>query len=426
LKTATRPAQDQIVRASTEASAPGQPDGGGATAHAAETVVFSVLIAIGLTHMLNDLMQSLIQASYPILKTAFKLDFGQIGLITLTFQLTASVLQPAVGVFTDRWPQPFSLAAGMTFTLTGLMLLANADAFPALLTAVALIGVGSSIFHPESSRVARMASGGRLGLAQGMFQVGGNAGQALGPLLAAFIVAPYGQGSLVWFSAVALAGIVILTWIGFWSRAHHAAMASRPVRPVREPPPRRAVLRALAVLAVLMFSKFFYLSSLSSYYTFYLMETFHVEVRQAELMLFMFLAATAAGTVTGGYVGDRLGRKFVIWLSIAGVLPFTLALPHADLFWTGALSVIIGFLLSSAFPTIVVYAQELLPGKVGTISGTFFGLAFGLGGLGAAALGELADATSIGFVYRICAFLPVLGLAAWFLPDMRPLQGGVK
>jgi FSR family fosmidomycin resistance protein-like MFS transporter len=413
------PAQEQIVRASTEASVPAQPDDCAVTTHAAEAAVFSVLIAIGLTHMLNDVMQSLIQASYPILKSALQLDFGQVGLITLTFQLTASILQPAVGLFTDRWPQPFSLALGMTFTLAGLLLLSGAESFYALLAAVAMIGVGSSVFHPESSRVARMASGGRHGLAQGMFQVGGNAGQALGPLLAAFVVLPYGRGSLAWFSAVALMGIAILTWIGFWSRAHRAAAASRPAPPARAPLPRGAVLTALTVLAILMFSKFFYLASVSSYYTFYLIETFHVEVRRAELMLFMFLAATAAGTVAGGHVGDRLGRKFVIWTSIAGVLPFTLALPYANLFWTGALSVIIGFLLSSAFPTIVVYAQELLPGKVGTISGVFFGLAFGLGGLGAAALGELADATSIGFVYHVCAFLPALGLAAWFLPDAR-------
>jgi MFS transporter, FSR family, fosmidomycin resistance protein len=408
------------VSASSEVPAPGRPQTNAETLHAAETAAYGILIAISLTHLLNDLIQSLIQASYPVLKSAYNLDFGQIGLITLTFQLTASALQPVVGVFTDRWPQPFSLATGMGFTLTGLVLLAGAGTFPALLVAVAMIGVGSSVFHPESSRVARMASGGRHGLAQGLFQVGGNSGQALGPLLAAFIVLPYGQGSIAWFSVAALAGIVILTRIGFWNRAHRKAAAARPASPVeREAPPKAVVARALAVLLVLMFSKFFYLASFSSYYTFYLMETFQLPVKQAELMLFMFMAATAVGTVTGGHIGDRLGRKFVIWLSIIGAAPFAMALPYANLFWTGALTVVIGFLLSSAFPTIVVYGQELLPGKVGTISGLFFGLAFGLAGLGAAALGELADATSIGFVYHICAFLPVLGLATWFLPDMR-------
>lgn len=393
----------------------------GAT-HAAHRTAFTVLIVISLTHTLNDVAQSLIQASYPILKNAFKLDFGQVGVITLTFQLTASLLQPAVGVFTDRWPQPFSLAIGMGFTLTGLLLLSSAGSYPALLCAVAVIGVGSSVFHPESSRVARMASGGRHGLAQGLFQVGGNFGQALGPLLAAFIVLPYGQASLAWFALIALGGVLILTRIGFWSRARQAAAAPRSARRDPSLPTAATARRALIILAVLMFSKFFYLSSMSNYYTFYLIETFHIPVWNAEVMLFLFLAATAVGTVTGGHIGDRFGRKTVIWLSFLGALPFTLALPYANLFWTGALSLVIGFILSSAFPTIVVYAQELLPGQVGMVSGLFFGLAFGLGGLGAAALGELADITSIRFVYHLCAFLPLLGLATGLLPDTRKIN----
>jgi FSR family fosmidomycin resistance protein-like MFS transporter len=389
--------------------------------HAAEGTVFAILIAISISHMLNDTIQSLIPAIYPILKTDFRLDFGQIGLITLTFQLTASVLQPLVGLFTDKRPQPFSLAAGMGFTLSGLLLLSQAWSYPVLLASVALVGVGSSVFHPEASRVARMASGGRHGFAQSLFQVGGNAGSALGPLLAAFIVLPNGQRSIAWFSAVAIVGITILSRVGFWYRERRRIVAQAGPRKAALPTlPRPVVVRSIAILAALCFSKFFYMAAFSSYYTFYLIETFHIDVKDAQLYLFVFLGAVAVGTIAGGPFGDRFGRKFVIWLSILGTLPFSLALPFANLFWTVVLSGIIGLILSSAFPAIIVYAQELVPGKVGMIAGLFFGLAFGLGGIGAAVLGELADLTSITFVYRLCAFLPAIGLLTVFLPNVEP------
>ena len=386
----------------------------------AEKTVFAILAAISFCHLLNDMIQSLIPAIYPILKASFHLDFAQVGLITLTYQLTASLLQPGVGWYTDRRPQPFSLPVGMAFTLIGLVLLSAAASFAALLSAAAMVGLGSAVFHPESSRVARMASGGQHGFAQSVFQVGGNAGSALGPLLAAFIVLPRGQPSIAWFSLAALVGIAVLARVGMWYRGHATAKAPGAARKHEERAglPTKKVALAITVLIALIFSKYFYLASLSSYYTFYLISKFHVPVRSAQLHLFLFLGAVAAGTIIGGPVGDRIGRKYVIWWSILGVLPFTLALPYANLFWTGALSVAIGLILASAFSAILVYAQDLVPGRVGTISGLFFGFAFGMGGVGAALLGQLADATSIAFVYRVCSFLPVIGLLTGFLPNL--------
>ncbi len=380
----------------------------------------AVLLAISFSHFLNDTIQSLIPAIYPMLKDSFALDFGQIGLITLTFQLTASLLQPLVGIYTDKNPLPYSLAFGMGLSLLGLLLLSVAWSFPLLLVAAALVGMGSSIFHPESSRVARMASGGRLGFAQSIFQVGGNAGSAVGPLLAAFIVLRRGQGSIAWFSLVALLAIVVLWNVGRWyARNRRAPTGARNRAAVGgQELPRRRVILSLAVLCALVFSKFFYMASMTSYYTFYLISTFGVSVQSAQVYLFVFLFAVAAGVVIGGPVGDRLGRKWVIWVSILGVLPFTLALPYASLFWTVVLSIIIGIVLASAFSSIIVYAQELVPGKVGMISGLFFGLAFGMGGIGAAVLGDLADRTSIAFVFHLCSFLPLLGLLTAFLPDL--------
>jgi FSR family fosmidomycin resistance protein-like MFS transporter len=365
-------------------------------------------------------MQSVISAVYPILKTSYHLDFAQIGLITLTMQVTASLLQPLIGMYTDAKPTPFSLPVGMGFTLVGLILLSSAPTYGAILLAVALVGIGSSVFHPESSRVARMASGGKHGLAQSLFQVGGNIGTSGGPLLAAFVVAPQGQRSIAWVSVGALIAMVILTRVGFWYKHNHHASSKSRARSADADghPSSRRITIALVVLVSLMFSKFVYMASLSSYYTFFLISRFHVSVQSAQIHLFVFLGSVAAGTVIGGPIGDRIGRKLVIWCSILGILPFTLLLPYANLFWTGPLTVIIGVLLASAFPAIVVYAQELVPGKVGTISGLFFGLAFGLGGLGAALLGQLADSTSIEFVYRVCSILPLLGLLTAFLPNI--------
>lgn len=380
-----------------------------------------VLAAISFSHFLNDMLQSLLPALYPVLKTRYALDFGQVGLITLTYQLTASLLQPAIGHFTDRRPQPYSLAVGMAFTLVGMLLLSRASAFGPLLVAAALVGLGSAIFHPESSRVARLASGGRHGLAQSVFQVGGNAGSSFGPLLAAFIVVPRGQGSVAWFGAAAFLGVIILFNVGRWYGTHHAPAARRQAAPERHASLSPGQVRlALAVLMVLMFSKFFYLSSMVNYYTFFLIHKFGVSVRDAQLLLFVYLGAAAAGTFIGGPLGDRFGRRPVIWWSIAGVLPFTLLLPFANLFWTAVLSVVIGLVIASAFSAILVFAQDLVPGRVGLISGLFFGLAFGLSGLGAALLGQLADRTSIEFVFRLCAFLPALGLLAGFLPSLEP------
>ena len=387
------------------------------TARPAATA-FPVLGAISFCHLLNDMMQSLLPAIYPMLKGGFDLNFAQIGLLTLTYQTTASLFQPLVGHFTDRRPMPFSLPFGMSFTLCGLLSLAVAPDYAALLGGAALLGVGSSIFHPESSRIARLASGGRHGMAQSLFQVGGTFGQALGPLLAAFVILPRGQGALAWFALVALGGIGILSLLGQWYRTRGRARA--PARAaVAAPFPRGRVMRAVAVLLALMFSKFFYLASINSYYIFYLTDHFGLSTRQGQLCLFVFLAAAAAGTFIGGPVGDRFGRRRVIWGSILGVLPFTLALPYANLQATIALSVAIGLVLSSAFSAIVVYAQELMPGRVGMVSGMFFGFAFGMAGLGAAVLGAVADWTSIEFVYRVCAFLPVLGMLTALLPDIE-------
>jgi MFS transporter, FSR family, fosmidomycin resistance protein len=365
-------------------------------------------------------MQALLPSIYPILKTGFHLNFGQIGLLTLTFQMTASILQPFIGQFTDHKPMPYSLPIGMVFTLAGLLLLAVAPSFAVLVPAACLIGTGSAVFHPESSRVARLASGGRFGLAQSVFQVGGNTGSALGPLLAAFIVLPHGQRGVAWFSIVALLAIVVLVRVSRWYRERLSHLRARPARHRDQVTnlSRGRVVSAIAVLIALVFSKYFYLASFTSYYTFYLMTRFHVSVRSSQIHLFAFLGAVAAGTLIGGPIGDRIGRKTVIWCSILGVLPLTLLLPYASLFWTGVLSVLVGLGLASAFPAILVFAQELVPGRVGMISGLFFGFAFGMGGIGAAILGRIADATSILFVYKICAYLPAIGLLAGFLPKV--------
>ena len=387
---------------------------------ATDGVVMAMLLSISFSHLLNDMIQSMLPAIYPLLRENYALSFAQIGLITLTFQLTASMLQPVIGIYTDKHPKPFSLSVGMGSTLLGLIVLSMATSFPVLLVAGAMVGLGSAVFHPESSRVARMASGGRHGLAQSVFQVGGNAGQSLGPLLAAFIVVPHGQGSVAWFSLAALLAMAVLFNVGVWYKGRLAVAKPRARRPAAEIHglSRNRVAGALAVLVVLMFSKFFYMASLNNYFTFYLIDRFHLSVQAAQVHLFLFLFAAAAGTFFGGPVGDRIGRRYVIWGSILGVLPFTLALPYVNLFWTSVLTVCIGLILSSAFSAILVYAQELLPGRVGMIAGIFFGFAFGLGGIGAAALGVLADHTSVRFVYQLCAFLPVIGILAVFLPRM--------
>jgi len=383
---------------------------------------YRVLGAISFSHMLNDMIQSLILAIYPILKGEFSLSFLQIGLIPLTYQLTASMLQPLVGLYTDRHPKPHSLAFGMGSTLCGLLLLSVAPNFGMILVAAALVGTGSSVFHPESSRIARLASGGQHGLAQSIFQVGGNTGSALGPLLAALIVLPQGQGAIAWFALAALVAIAVLWQIGNWyqrqflSRPAAARKGSAAPSPVV---PHRLVVRAIAVLLILIFSKYFYLTSITSYYTFYLIHHFGVSVQSSQIHLFVFLFAVAAGTLAGGPIGDRIGRKPVIWVSILGVAPFTLALPHVGLMWTGVLTFVIGLVIASAFSAILVYAQELMLGKIGAVSGMFFGFAFGMGGIGAAVLGVLADSQGIEFVYQVCAFLPLLGLLTVFLPDIE-------
>ena len=391
---------------------------------APEKTAFRILAAISFCHLLNDMAQSLLPALYPILKQSFSLSFSDIGLITLTFQATASLLQPFVGSYTDRKPKPYSLSFGMGLTLTGLLLLSIAPNFAALLLAAALLGLGSSIFHPESSRVARIASGGQHGLAQSLFQVGGNAGSALGPLLAAFIVVPRGQSSVAWFSLAALLGIAVLTGIGGWYKRAISARANAARGGENRSLSPRKTAWAISILIALIFSKYFYLASLTNYYTFYLIHRFHISVQNAQVHLFVFLGAVAAGTIIGGPVGDRVGRKAVIWGSILGVLPFSLLLPHVNLFWTGALTVVIGVILASAFSAILVYAQELLPGKVGMISGLFFGFAFGMAGIAAAVLGKIADRAGIDFVYQICAFLPAIGLLTTFLPSLGTRRAG--
>jgi FSR family fosmidomycin resistance protein-like MFS transporter len=395
-------------------------------APAKQQTSFAVLTAISFCHLLNDMVQSLIVAIYPNLQRTLHLDLAQFGLISLTYQITASLLQPFVGIYTDKHPQPYSLPVGMGFTLAGMIVLSRAASFEMLLVGGALVGVGSSIFHPESSRIARIASGGKHGMAQALFQVGGNGGSSLGPLLAALIVTPYGQASVAWFAPAAILGILILARIGAWYQNHMSAKKTSAHESLKRPDgiSQRTVWISLTVLIGLMFSKFFYLASLSNYYTFYLIKKFNVPVATSQRYLFLFLFSTAVGTIIGGPIGDRFGRKLVIWVSILGVLPFTLLLPHLNLFWTAIISVPIGLILASAFSAIVVYAQDLMPGKVGMVSGIFFGLAFGLGGVGAAALGWLADRTGIEYVYQLCAYLPAIGLLTAFLPDTKKLLSG--
>jgi FSR family fosmidomycin resistance protein-like MFS transporter len=380
-----------------------------------------ILFSLSACHLLNDSMQALIPAIYPLLKVSFKLTFAQIGLITFTFQMVGSILQPVIGSYTDRNPKPYSLVVGMGITLVGLVALALAPSYYAVLVAAGMVGLGSAIFHPESSRVARLASGGRLGFAQSLFQVGGNAGTSLGPLLAACVVARYGRRHILWFTLLALTGMIIMMRVGAWYKAHLAERRANKstAEPSHHPVPPAQVPVLLAILLCLMFSKFFYLSSMTNYYTFYLIHKFSLSVPQAQVYLFVFLFAVAAGTIAGGPVGDRIGRKLVIWISILGMAPFALLLPHANLLWTVILSICNGLILASAFPAILVYATELLPGKVGTIAGLFFGFAFGLGGIASALLGKLADATSIFFVMQVCSFLPLIGLLTAFLPNLK-------
>jgi MFS transporter, FSR family, fosmidomycin resistance protein len=380
---------------------------------------FNLLGALSFSHFLNDMMQSLIVSIYPLLKGEFHLSFVQIGTITLTYQACASLLQPLIGVYTDKHPKPYSLSAGMCFTLIGMVTLAFAPNYASVLAAAALIGAGSAIFHPESSRIARLASGGRHGLAQSIFQVGGNAGSAMGPLLAAWVILPQGQTSLAWFAIAAVIAIAVLARVGAWYKTHHIdrPKAHHPAVPNPVSPAR--VRWSIAVLVLLIFSKYFYVASITSYFSFYLIEKFQVSVRSAQVHLFVFLLAMAIGTLFGGPLGDRIGRKRVIWVSILGIAPFTLMLPYVDLMWVGILTFVIGLILSSAFSAIVVFAQELMPGNVGAVSGLFFGFAFGIGGIGAAVLGGLADTRGIEFVYRICAYLPLLGMVAAFLPDIE-------
>lgn len=388
-----------------------------------QKTVYSILFTISFTHLLNDMMQSVIPAIYPVLKEDYNFSFTQIGMINLTFQLTASLLQPFIGYYTDKKPKPFSLAAGMTFTLLGLIVLSMASQFYAILIAVSLIGLGSSVFHPESSRVAYLASGGKKGLAQSIFQLGGNAGSAIGPLLTALIVVPHGQSYILWFATAAILAILVLTQIGKWYSGRLDAVKLNPTVTLPKEKaasrlPSKTVLIALITLMVLIFSKYFYMASMTSYFTFYLIEKFQVSVQHSQLYLFVFLGAVAAGTVIGGPLGDRFGRKYVIWLSILGAAPFTLLLPYVDLTWTIILSVVIGVVISSAFSAILVYATDLVPNKVGMIAGLFFGFAFGMAGVGSAVLGWLADKTSIEYIFKICAYLPLIGAIAWFLPNV--------
>lgn len=386
-----------------------------------ENTVFPILFAISFSHLLNDTIQSLIPAIYPVIKKSYHLSFSQIGLITLTFQMAASLFQPFVGMYTDKKPQPYSLAIGMGFTLIGLVILSVSNGFYMMLLSVGLIGTGSSIFHPEASRMAHAASGGRRGLAQSIFQLGGNAGSSLGPLLAAWIIVPFGQFSVIWFSLIALLAILILSRVGNWYKGHmlNKAKQGTKVETVVNTFSRKKVILAVSILLVLIFSKYFYMASLTSYFTFYVIDKFHVSVQSSQIYLFVFLFSVAAGTLVGGPVGDRFGRKYVIWFSILGTAPFALMLPYANLFWTGVLIVPIGMILASAFSAILVYAQELIPGKVGLVAGLFFGFAFGMGGIGSALLGKLADGTSIEYVFHVCSFLPLIGLLTGFLPNIE-------
>lgn len=387
----------------------------------AQKTVYSILFSIAFAHLLNDLMQSVIPATYPILKDNFQLNFTQIGLITFVYQLTASLLQPFIGFYTDKKPKPYSLVIGMLFTISGLTLLSFATEFWMILAAVSLVGIGSSIFHPEASRVAFLGSGGKRGLAQSIFQLGGNTGSAIGPLMVAVIVAPYGQFYIIWFVLVGLVGIWVLSRIAVWYQNHLSLRASNKIIIEEDfvPLSKRKIKISIAILLLLIFSKFFYMTSMSSYYTFYLMHKFGLSIQDSQFHLFVFLASVAAGTLIGGPLGDRFGRKYIIWISILGAAPFTLLLPYADLFWTGVLSVIIGIVIASAFSAILVFAQELMPGKVGMISGLFFGFAFGMGGLGSAFLGYLADQTSIEYVYQISSYLPLIGVFTYFLPNIK-------
>lgn len=385
-----------------------------------QKTLFGLLFAISAGHFLNDMMQSVITAVYPQLRHHFNLSYSQVGLITFTFNITASLLQPVVGSVTDRKPRPYSLPVGMAVTLCGVLLLSQASNYISVLFAVAMMGVGSSIFHPESSRLAHVAAGGKRGVAQSIFQLGGNAGSALGPLLVALIVAPYGLHNIIWFCLAAIMGIAILSKVSQWYSRHLQARAKKgPVNVRDNGLSRKKVITSIIVLMLLIFSKFFYLACMSSYYTFFLIKKFDLTVRQSQLCLFLYLGAIAAGTLLGGFAGDRFGRKYVIWFSILGVAPFTLLLPYVDFYWTLALSAVIGLILSSAFSAIVVFAHDLVPGKLGMVSGLFFGLAFGMGGLGSALLGVLADHTSINYVFEVCAFLPLIGIVAWFLPDLE-------
>ena len=390
---------------------------------AANSTTFAIILSLSFCHLLNDMMQSLVPALYPILKDSYGLTFSQVGLITLAFQCTASMLQPVVGLYTDKHPQPYSLMVGMGFTLVGLLLMSRADSYPLILFAAALIGMGSSVFHPEASRVARMAAGGRYGLAQSLFQVGGNMGSAAGPLLAAFIVVPVGQQSLVWFSGAALLAMIVLFQVGGWYARNRASKApakakakSASAGAFAAPLSNRRIFWSVAILVALLFSKNVYSASLGSYYTFYLIEKFGLSIQVAQFYLFAFLIGIVVGTILGGVVGDKVGRVPVMWFSIVGALPFALALPYANLFWTAVLAVIVAIVMASAFSAILVYAQDLLPGRVGLVSGMFFGFSFGLGGLGAAALGKLADMTSLDLVYKVTPFLLLLGLLTAFLP----------
>jgi MFS transporter, FSR family, fosmidomycin resistance protein len=390
-------------------------------------VAFPILLALSFAHLLNDMMQSLVPAIYPVIKSVYNLDFGQIGLITFAFQLTACIFQPMVGWYTDKNPQPYSQVAGMGFTMIGLIVLATAASYPLLLLGAALVGTGSAVFHPEATRLARLASGGQHGLAQALFQVGGQAGGALGPLLAAFIVVPRGQASLAWMSLAALLAMLVLGYVGRWYTQHKLTAAKPKAKAATAAvsstaAPVHNVALAVGILVVLMFSKNAYTSSFNSFYTFYLMEQFKVSVQSSQMMLFLFLAATAFGTLVGGPLGDRIGRRRIIWFSILGALPFTLLLPHVNLFWTGTLTVVIAMIMASAFGAILVYAMELLPGRVGLIAGLFYGLSFGLGGISAALLGEVADRTSIATVFNFCALLPAVGLLAWALPEIKSGQ----
>ena len=388
-----------------------------------QEATIAILVALSLSHLLNDVMQSLLPAVYPILKESYALNFSQIGMITFTFQLTASILQPFVGIYTDRHPSPYSLTFGMGFTLVGLILLAFANTYSTILVAAALVGIGSSIFHPEASRIARMASGGRFGFAQALFQLGGNAGSAFGPLLAAFIVVPWGQPSIAWFALGVVVAMIVLWQVGQWYRRQLVELKARPAATKTAKRSNISTMRvvvSILILMLLMFSKYFYLVSLSNFYTFYLIQRFDVSVATAQVFLFVILGSVAVGTIGGGPVGDRLGFKAVIWVSILGILPFTILLPYANLFWTVALTIPIGLIQASAFTAMIVYAQELVPGRVGLIGGLFFGFAFGMAGLGAALLGRLADQTSLDFVYHVCSFLPLVGLLTVFLPDTEP------